>query len=150
MPADREKMELYKIIERKEKLLVGYRMIQCDSGTIPQNTTSFSWRLSVKSSPEVPRFIIVGFQINESGDQNENPSVFINVSVNNIYATLNSMRYLIADYNVSFPETKFSRVMQLCLEISFIIWMIWYQTQILPPQIIEASFLYFVRRFQTK
>ena len=110
MPADREKTELYKIIERKEKLPVGYRMIQCDSATIPQNTTSFSWRLSVKSSPEVPRFIIVGFQINKSGDQNENPSIFNNVNVNNIYATLNSMRYPTADYNASFPETKFSRV----------------------------------------
>ena len=39
-PAD--KMELYKIIERKEKIPVGYRMIQCDSATIPQNSTSFS------------------------------------------------------------------------------------------------------------
>ena len=110
MPADREKMELYKIIERKEKPPVGYRMIQCDSATIPQNTTSFSWRLSVKSSPEVPRFIIVGFQINKSGDQNENPSIFNNVNVNNIYTTLNSMRYPTADYNASFPETKFSSV----------------------------------------
>ena len=56
-PADKDKMELYKIIERKEKIPVGYRMIQCDSASIPQ-ATSFSWRLSVKSSPEVPRFII--------------------------------------------------------------------------------------------
>ena len=30
-PADNNKMELYKIIERKEKLPVGYRMIQCDT-----------------------------------------------------------------------------------------------------------------------
>ena len=60
-PADKDQMELYKIIERKEKIPVGYRMIQCDSASIPQNSTSFSWRLSVKSSPEVPRFIIVGF-----------------------------------------------------------------------------------------
>ena len=62
-PADKDKMELYKIIEKKEKIPVGYRMIQCDSASIPQNSTSFSWRLSVKSSPEVPRFIIVGFKI---------------------------------------------------------------------------------------
>ena len=47
-PADKDKMELYKIIERKEKIPVGYRMIQCDSASIPQNVTSFSWRLSVK------------------------------------------------------------------------------------------------------
>ena len=109
MPADREKMELYKIIERKEKLPAGYRMIQCDSASIPQ-LSSCSWRLSVKSSPEIPRFIIVGFQINKSGDQDQNPSIFNNVNVNNIHATLNSMRYPTADYNVSFPETKFSRL----------------------------------------
>ena len=54
-PADKDKMELYKIIERKEKIPVGYRMIQCDSATVDQST-SFSWRLSVKSSPEVPLF----------------------------------------------------------------------------------------------
>ena len=34
--ADKDKMELYKIIERKEKIPVGYRMIQCDSATIPK------------------------------------------------------------------------------------------------------------------
>ena len=75
MPADKEKLELYKIIERKEKLPVGYRMIQCDSASVPQ-TTSFTWRLAVKSSPEVPRFIIVGFQTNKNGDQRRNPSIF--------------------------------------------------------------------------
>ena len=83
-PADKDKMELYKIIERNEKIPVGYRMIQCDSATIPQ-ATSFSWRLSVKSSPEVPRFIRVGFQTNKSGDQLTNPSLFNNVNVSNIH-----------------------------------------------------------------
>ena len=84
-PADKDKMELYKIIERKEKIPVGYRMIQCDSATIPHNSTSFSWRLSVKSSPEVPRFIIVGFQTNKSNNQKQNPSVF-----DGVYVMLNS------------------------------------------------------------
>ena len=108
-PADKDKMELYKIIERKEKIPVAYRMIQCDSASIPQ-TTSFSWRLSVKSSPEVPRFIIVGFQAGKSGNQEQNPSIFDNVNVSNIYAMLNSVRYPTADYNISFLEQKFSRV----------------------------------------
>ena len=107
-PADKDKMELYKIIERKEKIPVGYRMIQCDSETIPQ-ATSFSWRLSVKSSPEVPRFIIVGFQTNKSGNQETNPSLFNNVNVSNIYVMLNSMRYPTTDYNISFLGQKFSR-----------------------------------------
>ena len=109
-PADKDKLELYKIIERKQKIPVGYRMIQCDSTSIPQNSISFSWRLSIKSSPEVPRFIIVAFQSGKSGDQLQNPSIFDNVNVSNIYAMLNSMRYPTADYNIVFVGQKFSRV----------------------------------------
>ena len=108
-PADKDKMELYKIIERKEKIPVGYRMIQCDSATVPQ-ATSFSWRLSVKSSPEVPRFIIIGFQSDKIGSQKTNPSIFDNVNIKNIYVMLNSTRYPTTDNNISFAEGKFSRV----------------------------------------
>ena len=108
-PADKDKMELYKIIERKEKIPVGYRMIQCDSASVPQSE-NFSWRLSVKSSPEVPRFIIVGFQTNKIGNQKTNPSLFDNVNLRNIYAMLNSTRYPTTDYNISFPAQKFSRI----------------------------------------
>jgi len=49
--ADGEKLQLYKTIESKSKLPVAYRMRQCDSIAVPQST-SFTWRLSVKSSPE--------------------------------------------------------------------------------------------------
>ena len=108
-PADKDKMEHYKIIESKKTLPVGYRMIQCDSASIPQ-ATSFSWRLSVKSSPEVPRFIIVGFQTDKSGNNLTNPSLFNNVNVSNIYVMLNSIRYPTTDYNISFLSQKFSRV----------------------------------------
>ena len=80
MPADKDKMELYKIIERKEKVSVGYRMIQCTSISVPQNN-SFSWRLSVKSSPEVPRFIIVGFQTERNNDQTKNNAQFDNLNI---------------------------------------------------------------------
>ena len=109
-PADQYKMELYKIIERKEKIPVGYRMIQCDSASIPQNSSDFSWRLSVKSSPEVPRFIIIGFQAGKSDNQQQNPSIFDNVNVSNIYAMLNSTRYPTVDYNIDFGKNMFSRV----------------------------------------
>ena len=108
-PGDKYKMDLYKIIERKEKIPVGYRMIQCDSASVPQST-SFSWRLSVKSSPEVPRFIIIGFQTNKIGNQQQNPSLFDSANVKNIYVTLNSTRYPTTDYNISFDEGKISRV----------------------------------------
>ena len=109
-PADQDKMELYKIIQRKEKIPVGYRMIHCDKASITQNVTSFSWRLSVKASPEIPRFIIVGFQTGKEGNQEQNPSIFDNVNVSNIYVTLNSVRYPTTDYNIIFVGQKFSRV----------------------------------------
>ena len=108
-PADQYKMELYKIIERKEKIPVGYRMLQCDSASVPE-AKNFSWRLSVKSSPEVPRFIIIGFQTNKINDQQQNPSIFDNVNINNIYAMLNSTRYPTVDYNIDFAKNMFSRV----------------------------------------
>ena len=108
-PADQYKMELYKIIERKEKIPVGYRMLQCDSASVPQ-ARSFSWRLSVKSSPEVPRFIIIGFQSGKSNNQQQNPSIFDNVNIDNIYAMLNSTRYPTVDYNIDFAKNMFSRV----------------------------------------
>ena len=107
-PADKYKMELYKIIERKEKIQVGYRMIQCDSATV--SGENFSWRLSVKSSPEVPRFNIIGFQTGKNNNQKQNPSIFNNLAVNNIYVMLNSTRYSTTDYNIKFGSNKISRV----------------------------------------
>ena len=108
MPADKDKMELYKIIERKEKVSVGYRMIQCTSISVPQ-TNSFSWRLSVKSSPEVPRFIIIGFQEEKNNNQEKNNSQFDNLNVKNIYVMLNSNRYPALDYDLDFPTQKIGR-----------------------------------------
>ena len=108
IPADKDKMELYKIIERKEKVSVGYRMIQCTSISVPQNN-SFSWRLSVKSSPEVPRFIIIGFQTGKNNDQEQNNAQFDNLNVRNIYVMLNSNRYPALDYDLDFPSQKIGR-----------------------------------------
>ena len=95
-----------KIIERKEKIPVGYRYIQCGSIIVPQST-AFTWMLSVGSSPEVLRFIIVGFQTDKNGDQVQNPSIFDNVNVNN---TLNTIRYPPSDYALPFEKQQLSRV----------------------------------------
>ena len=78
-------------------------MIQCDSASVPPgNISSFSWRLAVKSSPEIPRFIIIGFQHNGINNQVTNPSTFSNMNVSNIYVMLNSTRYPATDYNIHF------------------------------------------------
>ena len=110
-PADEDKMKLYKIIERKEKIPVGYRMIQCDNASIPPgNISSFSWRLAVKSSPEVPRFIIIGFKQNGINNQTTNPSTFAHLNISNMYVMLNSTRYPATDYDINFGIQQFSRV----------------------------------------
>jgi len=60
LPNDQEKLALYKTVESQSSLPVGYRMIQCDSISVPQ-TKNFTWWLSVKSAPEKPRWIIAAF-----------------------------------------------------------------------------------------
>ena len=108
LPADAEKFQLYKIIEAKTSLPVAYKKRQCDSITVPQST-SFTWRLSVKSSPEKPRYIIVGFQTGKDGDQLQNPAIFDNVNLRNMYVMLNSTRYPAVDYQIDFTKQQFSR-----------------------------------------
>ena len=71
---------------------------------------SLNQKILVKSSPEVPRFIIIGFQTDKINNQEQNPSIFDNVNINNIYAMLNSTRYPTVDYNIDFAKNMFSRV----------------------------------------
>jgi len=110
LPNDQEKHELYKTIKSKSSLPVGYQMIQCDSIPVPQ-TRNFTWRLSVKSALEKPRWIIVAFQTDKSGNQEHNPSIFDHCNLTNMFVVLNSRRYLEIDYDdTNFTQLKFSRV----------------------------------------
>ena len=108
-PSDAYRLQLNKIIERKEKIPVGYRMLQCDNIPVPQNAP-FTWRLGVKSSPDIPRFIIVGFQTDKNDNQTSNPAIFDHCEVRNIYVTLNAKRYPDIDYENNFTINKFSRI----------------------------------------
>ena len=67
IPADAEQFSIYKTIESKVKLPVVCRTRQYDILSVPESR-SFTWRLSVKTAPEKPRFIIVGFQTAKDGD----------------------------------------------------------------------------------
>ena len=109
IPSDEYRLQLNKIIEKKEKIPVGYRMLQCDTAQVPQ-ALSFTWRLGVKSSPDIPRFIIVGFQTNKNNNQKTNPAIFDHLNVIHIYVTLNAKRYPDTDYELSFPNNIYSRI----------------------------------------
>ena len=108
-PSLENKLQLSKVIEAKSTLDIGYRNRQCDSYAVPQ-TTSFSWRLGVKASPEKPRWIIIGLQTLRDGNEMMNSSLFDNCKVKNVSAWLNSRKYPAIDYNVSFEKSQFSRL----------------------------------------
>ncbi|XP_065675695.1 uncharacterized protein LOC136091907 [Hydra vulgaris] len=105
---DDERINLYKTIELKVTLPVTFRARQCDIISVPQST-AFSWRLSLKTSPVKPRYIIVGFQTNKDRDQILNPSIFNHNDLKNMYIMLNQERYPAVDYILSFPNHQFLR-----------------------------------------
>ncbi|XP_065671719.1 uncharacterized protein LOC136089595 [Hydra vulgaris] len=109
LPSDEERFKLYKQIKSKVTLPVSFCQRQCDSISVPEDT-SFSWRLSLKLSPDNPRHIIVGFQTNKRLDQNANASIFDHNDLKNMYIMLNQERYPAVDYNLSFPNQQISRV----------------------------------------
>ena len=110
IPSDAYRLQLDKIIEKKEKIPVGYRMLQCDSTQVPTDIKTFTWRLGVKSSPDIPRFIIVGFQSGKNNRQSQNPAIFDHLFVRNIYVTLNAKRYPDIDYENDFTKNQYSRI----------------------------------------
>ena len=110
IPSDAYRLQLDKVIEKKEKIPVGYRMLQCDSTQVPTNQKTFTWRLGVKSSPDIPRFIIVGFQADKNNNQTTNPAIFDFLFVRNIYVTLNAKRYPDTDYDNDFTKNQYSRI----------------------------------------
>ena len=110
IPSDAYRLQLDKIIEKKEKIPVGYRMLQCDNIQVPENQKEFTWRLGVKSSPDIPRFIIVGFQSGKNNTQEGNPAIFDHLLVRNIYVTLNAKRYPDINYNNDFTKNQYSRI----------------------------------------
>ena len=81
----------------------------CDMLSAPEST-SFTWQLSIKTVPEKPRFITVGFHIDKDGNQTKIPFTFEYVYLKNAYVTLNSDLYPVVDYNLTFSNQKFSRV----------------------------------------
>ena len=109
IPEDAEKFSIYKTIESKVNVSVAYRTKQCDMLSVPESTI-FTWRPSVKTAPEKPRFIIVGFQTAKDGNETKNPSTFDHVNLKNTYVKLNSDRYPAVDFNLSFANRKLSRV----------------------------------------
>ena len=109
LPNDEERFSLMKMIEAKSKITVGFRMHQCDTITVNKSTT-FSWRLSVRTSPECPRWVIVGFQSDKAGDQVKNPATFDHCNAKNVWIELNGNPYPSLQYNTNFEKQQIATV----------------------------------------
>ena len=114
--SDAKKFELYRKIESKIAIDVGFRMRQCNIAEIPQNVTTFDWRLGVRSSPEKPRHILIAFQKDRSGDQKKNPSLFDNVNVTQVSIVLNDTKYPARDVTADFAKHKFAEYYKMFID----------------------------------
>ena len=108
LPSIDSKLMLEKIIKNKTKIPLAFRAHQCDTIAVPQSTT-FSWRLTVKAGTEKPRWLVVAFQSNKSNNQRQNPAIFDHLKVTDIHAFLNSERYPMIDINSDFTKHHISK-----------------------------------------
>ena len=100
-------MGLRDIIDRKEKIPVGFPARNTDSIAVDQ-VRHFSWRTNVVSGTEKPRWIIVGFQTDKIESQEQNPSVFDNLNLTKATARLNNENYPTEDMVVNFPTNDYA------------------------------------------
>jgi hypothetical protein len=107
-PADDEKLTFFKTIQAKADLPVAFMARKCEILAV-NIATSFSWTLDSKSSPNFPRYIIVGFQTNRKGNQTKNPALFDHCKVKSIKAVINDSNYPEVDYVLSFENNRYSR-----------------------------------------
>ena len=96
----------------------------------------------MKSSPENPRWIIVGFQTNKNENQEQNPSIFDHCNFTCMFVMLKRRSYPQVDYDNNFTQQKFSRSYgdAAALRKKFTILKNWFRVQILPLLITRSCF----------
>ena len=107
LPSDKAKTKLYGIIEKQGEMNIGFRMRQCNVAGIPENVTSFDWRLGVRTAPEKPRHILVALQEDKTDNQEKNASVFDNLKVIQMSVVLNDTKYPGRDVMADFEKNQF-------------------------------------------
>ena len=108
-PNEEKKYQLYKSIEKKETLAVGFRMRQCATIGLPAAQT-YGWSIGVKSSPGKPRFMLIGLQTGKANLETANSALFDHCSVTNMYVLLNNVRYPAIDFNANFTKIHYEQL----------------------------------------
>ena len=99
--------ELVKMINDQQTLAIDFRVRQCITTMVPKIDT-FTWRLGIRTSPEKPRYLILGFQSDREGSLQKNLGLFDNCHLKNTYVLLNNHRYPAVDYQVDFKKNQYN------------------------------------------
>ena len=65
-PSQVANYELVKLINEQKTLSIDFRVRQCLT-TVVSPSDTFLWRLGIRTSPEKPRFLVLGFQTDKEG-----------------------------------------------------------------------------------
>ena len=108
-PSQVANYELVKLINEQRTLSIDFRVRQCSKTVVPKSDP-FLWRLGIRTSPEKPRFLILGFQTDREGSLTKNLGLFDNCKLQNAYVLLNNQRYPAMDYNANFPKNHYNKL----------------------------------------
>jgi len=85
----------------------------CESLEVHAGSRQLSWRVSVTSEIEKPRWIFIGFQTDRNMTQEQNFAVFDNVNLETCYVTLNSKQYHMNEVKSNFTIYDYSRLYEM-------------------------------------
>ena len=100
---------LRRIIEQKITPPLAFRARTSEQTSVTQ-TQNFTSRLLVTGGHEKPRWIMVGFQTDIIGNQQQNPAVFNKSALKNANVTLNSDRYPMTDIMTNFTKNEYMKL----------------------------------------
>ena len=108
-PSQVANYELVKLINEQQTLAIDFRVRQCLMTMVPEQNT-FLWRLGIRTSPEKPRYIVLGFQTDREGNQEKNLGLFDHCHLKNTYVMLNNERYPAMDYHADFCKNRYNNL----------------------------------------
>ena len=106
---DEVNLALNNRIKSEEPIDIAFRGISASRIEVPEDTSS-TWRLGAREAPEVPRYLILGFQTNTENNQERNPTQFEHSNLANLNVRLNERQNHNVEYLTNFGSSQCSRV----------------------------------------
>lgn len=108
--SDSEKLSLLKYVEKQQPIQIPFRSWEIyEYPTLPQ-TNKHIWSVKATSQVNRPRYIILAFQKNRSGNINSDASKFDHCDIRDIKIYLNSECYPYENMNLNFNRDLYSVV----------------------------------------